>query len=157
MAPPPPPVPPPPMAQRGGGKQKRVACCRGIVLKQCHSKEHIDSKEFQSEDEWLPHFFDWRGRLLYVLICLYLFSWASFKCLGHLQVSSHIGRPWLRLPHRRQHLHQFLRQASKNPPHQALHLRSQRCFAVPFPSSQARRPGQWRTRWMQSSCSTWMT
>ena len=51
MAPPPPPVPPPLMAQRGGGKQKRVACCRGIVLKQCHSKEHIDSKEFHSEDE----------------------------------------------------------------------------------------------------------
>ena len=88
MAPPPPPVPPPPMAQRGGGKQKRVACCRGIVLKQCPRKERIDSKEFHSEDEWLPALF-WMTRAFAVPMCLYLFSWASFKaCYNVYPISS---------------------------------------------------------------------
>ena len=74
---------PQPMAQREGGKQKRVACRRGVVLKPCHRKKRIDSKEFHSEDECLPALF-WMTRAFAVPMCLYLFSWASFKCLGHL-------------------------------------------------------------------------
>ncbi len=91
---------------------------------------------------------------------LYLFSWASFKCLGHLQVSSHIGRPRLHLPHHQrwatyQQMHQFLRQASKwNPPPSTweasvvLQCPPRHCRVVAPKRNGRARHGQWRTRWL---------